>query len=640
MTQRSEAKSPTPHAQSAITPTDLTAFEGPAEELARRVLLAQMRLSGASAGAMLADLGEGHLDLLAHAAATDAPDSVHNHAAPPQWLQSAHAGIEAAIRERLPVAGVIDSNRSAIVVPCDPTTTAGIEGVRSLILAFVIDSIDPVEVDHARERLADAAALAALVGARLSLSAVARRETALRSVCELLAQVNAQPGFTAAAMVLVNEIASRLRAKRVALGLFRGRGRSIRAVAFSHTERFVPASALVREVEAAMDEAADQDCDTFTPHTPEAPFIARDLSELARKHGPSAAAAFILRSPSDQFPRGALTIERDPSSPITQDESNWLRATLDLITPRLIELEERDAWLPRRLALRANRTAKAAASPKGLAWKLAAVAASLALISLFIIPTDLKARGTFVAQAADRRVIAAPFEGTIESVSVKVGDTVQANQTILATLDTTELALKLAEARAQRDALTRQSEAARAAPASGSASIGTIAEARLFEAQTAEADARVKLLESRLAKSKLLSPITGVVTQGDIDRLRGAAVNTGDTLFEIAAQEGLIATVAIPENRAADLQPNQSAVLTPTGRPDQRIDAFVERIAPALEVAASQNVVKVRVTITSTPPDWLRPGMEGVAAVTTGRASLMHAWTRGATDWLRMKLWW
>lgn len=639
VTQRSSATNPRAGTETlpgspADPRADLAAFEGPAEELARRVLLAQMRLGHASAGAMLAHLGQGELDLLAHAFSTESPDR----STTPAWLDLTRPGIESALEHRQPVAGLIDAERSAVVIPMGPAATSGIPGVQSLVLAFVVDSIDPVEVDHARERLIDAAPLAGLVGARLSLSATGQREAALRSAFELLAQLNAQPTFTAASMVLVNEIASRLKATRVALGL--SRGRSVRAVAFSHTERFVPASALVREIEAAMDEAADQDCDTAFPHEPDAPFIARDLSELARKHGPSAAVAMVLRTPTDTTPRGALTIERGPAAPLTASESAWLRAVLDLATPRLVELEERDAWLPRRVTLRARRTAAAAASPKGMMWKLAALAACLAFGSLFIIPTDLKARGTFVAEPAERRVVAAPFEGTLASVSAKVGDAVKAGTTVLATLDTTDLALHLAEARAQRDALTRQAEAARAAPASGNASIGSIAESRLFEAQAAEADARVKLLESRLAKATLIAPIDGVVTSGDIERLRGAAVSTGDTLFEIASASGLTATIAVPENRAADLAVGQPATLTPTGRPDHRIEAVIEHIAPALEVVSAQNAVKVRGKITGTAPDWLRPGMEGVAAVTTGRASLMHGWTRGATDWLRMKLWW
>ena len=37
--------------------------------------------------------------------------------------------------------------------------------------------------------------------------------------------------------------------------------------------------------------------------------------------------------------------------------------------------------------------------------------------------------------------------------------------------------------------------------------------------------------------------------------------------------------------------------------------------------------------------DRLRPGMEGVAKVTVGRASYAYTWTRRLQDWLRLALW-
>ncbi len=651
MTQRaatSQTSTPRAGPPTAIAPpSDLATFEGPAEELAARVLVIQSRLGGATHAAMLADLGDGNLDLLAlvHGTSDQAsgiPPEQSNTAAPsaPEWLNASRRDIEAALHTNRAAAGLIDADRSAVVVPC--TQDATLDGVRSIILVFIIESTDPVEVDHARARLVDASALTALVAARLTLGTIATREAALRHACELLGAVNAQPGFVAAAMTFVNEIASRLKSRRVSLGLVRGR--DTRAVAFSHTERFVRASALVREIESAMDEAVDQDTDTAFPHPPEATFIARQAAEVSRRHGPSCVSILVLRSPQETKsgggPVGALLIERDPESPLDSAETVWLRTALDLATPRLLELDERDAWFGRRWSIRARRSASSAASPKGAAWKLGILAAGAGVVSLFIIPTDLKSRGTFIAEAAERRVVAAPFEGTLAEVRAKVGDRAVANTTLLATLDTTDLSLKLAEARAQREGLRRQGEAARAGPATGSGSIGAIAEARLFEAQAAEADARVKLLESRLEKSRLIAPITGVVTVGDIDRLRGAAVATGDTLFEIASDGTLAATIAVPEARAADVALGQPATLTPTGRPDQSIAAEVDRIAPTAELVNLQNVVKVRAKLLGEAPAWLKPGMEGVASVTTGRASLMHAWTRGASDWLRMKLWW
>lgn len=621
--------------------SDIASYEGPADELARRILSLQGSIAGAVAGALLAPVETRRFDLIAHWAADP------NATPPGPWLERSAPVVNAAMERSAPVVAALDAEHSAACVPAPGLSSLG---VPRTAVVFLLPTADPIDADAARERLALAAPMISLIDLRLALSATGEREAMLRHAAESVLAVNAHARAEGAAMALVNELAARLGASRVALGLVRAGGCEL--VSVSHTERFVRAADAARAVEEAIDEALDQDTDTHTAafDTEAEPpsFVRRQLEDLARAQGAAAACVLPLRShaPSAQgrgttaqsTPIGAVAIEWTEPRPIPQ----WVRLALDLAAPRLIELDEHDAWLGRRIALRARRALRSAASPVGLTWKLGTLAAALALLSTFFIPADLTAGGSFTARPSERRVVAAPFDGYLSTVAATVGDRVRADQSALATLDTTDLRLRLSEARAERDGLLRQAEAARAAaaPGTGSSAVGAMADARLLESQADEAAARVGLYESMLARAALTAPIDGVIVSGELERLRGAAVRAGDPLFEIVSDSGLYAEVTVPESRAADVALGHAATLTPTGRPDQRLTGKVLSVAPSAEVLSQRNIVRVRVAFDEPPPPWLKPGMEGVASITTGSASVAHAWTRGATDWLRLRLWW
>ena len=57
------------------------------------------------------------------------------------------------------------------------------------------------------------------------------------------------------------------------------------------------------------------------------------------------------------------------------------------------------------------------------------------------------------------------------------------------------------------------------------------------------------------------------------------------------------------------------------------------------EVVEQQNVFKVRVRLKD-KPEWMRPGMEGVAKIDVDRRLYASIWTRKLVNWIRMKLWW
>jgi len=169
------------------------------------------------------------------------------------------------------------------------------------------------------------------------------------------------------------------------------------------------------------------------------------------------------------------------------------------------------------------------------------------------------------------------------------------------------------------------------------------------ESQIAQASAdalaeQIKILEHRLAKAQVVSPIAGVVVSGDLQRQIGAPVKTGEVLFEIAQLESLRAELSLPEDQIADVRVGQRGRLATVSRPEERLDFVVEQINPVAEVVKQRNVFKVRVRLLEVDPvgrhAWLRPGLEGVAKIDIDKRSYAWLWSRRLVQWVRMRFWW
>ena len=132
----------------------------------------------------------------------------------------------------------------------------------------------------------------------------------------------------------------------------------------------------------------------------------------------------------------------------------------------------------------------------------------------------------------------------------------------------------------------------------------------------------------------------------------GMPVETGDVLFEIAPLDELHAELAVPEDRITDMTTPVDADsdtspmrgrLASVSHPGLYIPFEVERIHPRAEQIDQRNVFTVRVVLLldemPSRPEWLLPGMEGVAKVEIGRRPYIQLWTRKLVNWIRMKLW-
>ena len=616
----------------------LASFDEPAGMLLRELLEAQCRLSGADAAAAVRpsptpDPDRPEVEVLAVHPATGQVGMS------PPWLQqairlipsSADALEEVEVFPLRAPGSLYGQGAGQHAVLCPVRGEAGVESVA----VFLVVSADRSAAEACRERLELSQGLFALYQTQVSARKQRRGAKLLSVAVGVLTAVGEQHKFRAAAMALCNEVATRWKASRVSLGV--QRGRYVKLLAMSRTEHVDRKTKLVQAIESAMEECLDQDVEVSWPEAGEAPCVARaarELSDGAVSGGgrPAVVSIPLRRATAKRYaePEAVLTVELPGGEPPSKEAAEALRLMGNLVAPLLLKLYESDRALPVKAAVGTRKLAAAAVGPEHTWAKLTAVAILAAVLFLVFAEGRHLADAPFLIQAKERQLVAAPFDGYLKSVHVEPGDPVAADETVLAALETAELRLELSSLLAERMKYEKEAEVARRE--------NKTAEAQIARAEARKVAAEVRLLEHRIERARLTSPMSGLVLEGDHTRKIGGAVSEGETLFEVAPLEGLRAELRVPEDRVAELQVGQRGELAAASRPGRYLRFVVEKIEPKAQVIDGRNVFRVWVRLERVPR-WLRPGMEGVAKVKVGEARYAWLWTHEAVEWVRMKLW-
>lgn len=455
---------------------------------------------------------------------------------------------------------------------------------------------------------------------------IARRDSTLRDACRVIASgaaIAEHDRFAPGVMALCNTIAAEWACSRVSLGLLRGP--SARLVAMSHTERLVRKTRLAQDIEAAMDECADQDTEIRWPVAESEAVIARAHADLSDRQGANAALSVPLRRKGEVV--GVLTLERDKGPAFAASEVESVRLLAELITGRVTGLDRAGRWPGRRLL---TDSARWLLGPRQTWLKAAALGVLIAAAVLTLVPGTERIDATFRVEPVERRSVPAPFDATVTEVLVRAGDAAPQPGAPLARLDDTELRLELASVLAELAAHQRGAAIA--------LRTRNESEAQIARARAEQAEARADLLRHRIDRATITAPIAGVVILGDPQRLLGAPVREGDVLFEVAPLDLLRADAFVPEDRIGDISVGARGRLATAAYPSRRIPFVIEHIEPAAEVRQGRNVFRASLSLEDSP-DWLRPGMEGSARIDGERRPLGAIWFRRLSDWVRMALW-
>ena len=137
----------------------------------------------------------------------------------------------------------------------------------------------------------------------------------------------------------------------------------------------------------------------------------------------------------------------------------------------------------------------------------------------------------------------------------------------------------------------------------------------MLERDTKEAS--LKDVNRMLSMLEIKSPMEGYVISGDLERLEGAHLNVGQTLFEVGPLGQLLVEVAIPDQDIEQLQSDQAASFRLDALPFTSFRGRLTRIAPRSELRANHNVFIGEMEFKNAESS-LRPGMVGEANINAG----------------------
>ncbi|HEY5553147.1 MAG TPA: efflux RND transporter periplasmic adaptor subunit [Opitutaceae bacterium] len=446
------------------------------------------------------------------------------------------------------------------------------------------------------------------------------------TVLDLLVLLDSHKKFVAMSMAFCNELATRHQCERVALG-WEERG-YVRVKAISHTEKFVEKMEAVQVLEAAMEEALDQDEEIYWPPLDGETLITRDHGKYGVKQAVKHLCSVPLRI--DGAAVAVVTLERESAS-FEDAELRMLRICADVAAPRLAELRKRDRWFGARWTGALREKAAGLLGPEHTWAKVGAILGAVALFVLFVPKFSYRVESPFILRTDDVSFLSAAFDGFLSSVDAKIGSTVPAGGRLL-TLDTRDLLLEEAASLADSDRYAREEEKARAER--------QLAEMRIAEAQLRQAQAKLQLIRHRLAKAEIVSPFDAIVIEGDLLKRIGSPVRQGDLLFKIARLDKLYIEARVDERDIHELKLGAAGEMAFASSPKEKFTIQVVLIEPVAKTAEKGNAFIVRLETTGGVQDWWRPGMSGICKVEADERTLFWIIFHRTIDFLRMFLWW
>ncbi len=448
----------------------------------------------------------------------------------------------------------------------------------------------------------------------------------LQTVLELVASAAGQERYTASAMALVTELATRLECDRVSLGFVQAG--QIKIDAFSHSAQFKERTNLVRAVATAMDEAVDQGAPiTWPPVKGALPVVARAHEALSREQGGGTVCTVPMQVGNAYV--GAITLERSAGKPFDDTTLELLEALTGLAAPMLDTHRREDQWVGKRALIWWKEKLRQLFGPRHAALKFGVLAALLLVTFMTLATGPFRVSAGTTLEPLIQQAAAAPFNGYVREAPVRAGDLVKAG-TVLARLDDRELRLERLKWIGQEEELGKQ---LRQAMADRNA-----AQVQIVAAQLDQARAQVARVEDQLSRTTVVAPFDGVVVSGDLSQQLGAPVERGTVLFEVAPLESFRLVVKVDERDVAYVQEGQRGSLLMSAFPDDTIGFTVQKVTPVSTPRDGRNFFRVEAQLDSTDPR-MRPGMEGVGKVDIDERRYIWIWTRSVVDSLRLMLW-
>jgi RND family efflux transporter MFP subunit len=256
-------------------------------------------------------------------------------------------------------------------------------------------------------------------------------------------------------------------------------------------------------------------------------------------------------------------------------------------------------------------------------------AALAAMVFLIAFPFPLRVDGDAVVTPLHRVQIQPEAAGVVYRVLVHEGDRVRAGD-VLAEMESWNSRYSLAEAQAKHESALLQMNHALAV------NDGSVAGAQQVQADYWQAE--LSRAQEVLDKSKLRSPIDGVVATPRVDSFAGKKLALGDSFAEVVDTSRVIVDVAIDDDDAGLLRAGQPASVKLNSYPTRTFHGQVLIVSQKAESVHEAPVFYARVAISNADGE-LRSGMAGRGKVKIGTYPAGYVLLRRPSLWVMSKLW-
>ncbi len=450
----------------------------------------------------------------------------------------------------------------------------------------------------------------------------------LVTVLNLMATSLHYERFPAAATAVATELAGEFLCERVSIGFIKGH--HIRLKALSHSASFEKKANLVRALEAAMDEAIDQQATLLAPPEDEAAQkqVIRFHEALIKDQGAGSVCTIPFSGGGELL--GAITLERPVGESFDNQTIELCEHAASLLGP-VLEIKRRDdRWLIVKMYDSFRSQLRLLLGPRHVGRKVAAFLITSLLLFFSFTEGDYRITGDATLEGAVQRAIAVPMAGYVGIANFRAGDIVKTGD-VMFTLDERDLRLERLKWVSQRAQRKREYSEALAEH--------DRAKTKVLGAQIEQAEAQIALVEEQLKRIQVAAPFDGFVVSGDLSQSLGAPVERGDVLFQIAPLNEYRVILEIDEREVGDIKVGQEGLLALAGMPGEPISIRVKRVTPISNAEEGNNFFRVEASLVEGDLNKLRPGMEGVGKIYVDQRKLIWIWTHKVVHWLRMFFW-
>ena len=449
---------------------------------------------------------------------------------------------------------------------------------------------------------------------RQGLEQAENKNRSLLDSMAMIKELDATESTTQSAMVLVNHLRRLCQAEQVALNL------GGRLVAISDVEQIDRNNEANRLIEQASGVAFETGSTSLFIDGDEEPSAAKLTLETYCRASRNESCVSVPLCKDTGAPFGAVLLAG--SAKRLRDKA-YAEYTLQLVQMVAGHLDT---------VLRANQSIRQIAATKARQflkhkWRGYLLLGVGCLVALMCTPFPYRVGCDCEVQPTLRRFVAAPYDGILERTLVENGELVKKGQ-LLAQMDGRSIRIELSALQADLAGASKRRDSAMVQREFGKKQIAQ-SEMERFEAQ-------IELLVQKTCNLEVRSPIAGMVISGDLEKVEGAPLEMGQSLFEVAPLNEMVSEIAIPESEIHYVKAGMEVDVKLSAFPFKTWNGEIRRINPSAEIIGDENVFVAEVALAYDGIE-LRPGMKGTAKIKTVWSPV--GWNLFHRSWEAVRYW-